>query len=153
MSKSEKVKYEEKYGSFSSIGYFPLKDQVWLLPLRIEPVERPNLILPPNVKNEHLTFNKYPYQGVVVAVGPGFNKENPTVLRPGMRVYLNMPFHDPSTGEIPMGRVGLWKGINYYKCQEGNINGIADSDDDDPRLEEGYNDFAPKSDIDKKKVN
>jgi len=132
----EKVKVVEKYGAFSTIGFFPIKDQVLVLPLNVMPVKKTNLLLPDSISQRDVegmqTFDKYPYQAIVVAVGPGFDKEHPMTLRPGMRVYMNQPFVDQN-GKVPAGRMFLWDKMNYYKCQEGNISGIADSDIDDPR--------------------
>jgi hypothetical protein len=129
-----KEKVVSKYGAFSTIGYFPIKDQVIVRPLRVAPLpKKTELILPDTASKEakanYDMFDKYPYQAIVVAVGPGFNKETPTTVRPGMRVYMNQAF------ESNMSRNFIWNKINYYKCQEGNIAGIADDSTDDPRLE------------------
>jgi hypothetical protein len=127
-------KVVKKFGAFSTIGYFPLKDQVIVRPIRVNPLpKKTDLVLPDSVskesKNNYDVFDKYPYQAIVVAVGPGFNKETPTTVRPGMRVYMAQGF------EQSMTRNFIWNKVNYYKCQEGNIAGIADDDTDNPLLE------------------
>jgi co-chaperonin GroES (HSP10) len=121
----------EKYGAYSSIGFYPIKDQIIVRPLFVQPIsQNSNIILPDSIsektKNDMVTFDKYPYQAIVIAVGPGFDKEHPMLLRPGQRVYMNQPFSNE------LGRMFLWNKINYYKCQEGNICGIADEDIDNP---------------------
>lgn len=129
-----KEKVVNKYGAFSTIGYFPIKDQVIVRPIRVKPLPKKTELILPNTaskesKENFDIFDKYPYQAIVVAVGPGFNKETPTTVRPGMRVYMNQGF------ESSMSRNFIWNKINYYKCQEGNIAGIADDDTDNPLLE------------------
>ena len=129
-----KEKVTSKYGAFSTIGYFPIKDQVIVRPIYVKPLpKKTDLILPESASDEskknYDVFDKYPYQAIVVAVGPGFNKETPTTVRPGMRVYMNGGF------EQSIQRNFIWNKVNYYKCQEGNIAGIADDDTDNPLLE------------------
>jgi len=136
MSKKD---YEEKYGAYSAIGFFPIKDQILVEPLNVMPIKKSDILLPNMTAEEQqqqglMTFDKYPYQAIVVAVGPGFNKDNPTTIRPGMRVFMNQSFTDPD-GKVPQGRMFLWNHKNYYKCQEGNIAGIAETDIDDPRIQ------------------
>lgn len=152
MSKEKKdvVKYEEKYGAFSSIKFFPRKDQILVLPLYVAPVKKSDIILPESItgaqKDKLQTYDKYPYQAIVVAVGPGFTKDNPVGVKPGMRVYMNQPFSGQNANMF------LWNKINYYKCQEGNILGIADDDTDDPR-KELYANPVTEPEVEKKNIN
>lgn len=128
-------KTEKKYGAYSNMGFFPIKDIVLVELLYVKPVEQSGLVLPENVKKNTMIFDKYPYQAVVAAVGPGFDETHPCTVRPGQRVYLHS-LDINQEGEINPTRWLTWDKKNYYKCQEGNIIGIADSDTDMPVKEE-----------------
>ena len=146
----EKSKITVKYGASSSIEFFPMKDQVLVLPLYVAPIKKSDIILPESItgaKKDNLqTYDKYPYQAIVVAVGPGFDKNHPTTVKPGMRVYMNQPFSGQNANMF------LWNKVNYYKCQEGNILGIADDDTDDPR-KELYANPVTEPEVEKKNIN
>ena len=133
-SKKEEVKVTSKNGAFSTIGFYPLKDIVILEPLNVKPLpSKSDIIIPESASEDtkatKYLFDKYPYQAIVVAIGPGFNKDSPSVLRPGDRVYMHGPMN------ATQDRMFIIDKKNYYKCQEGNILGLVEENIDDPRLD------------------